>query len=362
VVNSHPGRENVIIGGHFRLRELKKLGVETVDCAIVNLDEKSEKELNIRLNSNLGEWDLESLADNFAADELKDWGLELDLDARAKDDILEMEEAKVPALDDRVRTKPGDLWSLGDHRLLCGDARSEDDVLKLLAGEKASMVFTDPPYNVNFASTVGDRRGIENDNLNDEDFNQLLEKSFRNMKLSLRDDQCHVYVCCNYRCYSTFEKHFLANFSNLASCIVWQKDTPGLGWGYRPQHEFIIFGGDFQSYRFKNRDQSDLWQFPSTSSFSFRYSDNEGSTILPHPTMKPIALVSKAIMNSSRKNDLVLDLFGGSGSTLLASQQTGRRCVSLEIDPKFCDLTIRRWQNYAKKEAVRDDGMKFNDL
>lgn len=233
---------------------------------------------------------------------------------------------------------------------MCGDSTNANDIQLLLNGTKANMVFTDPPYNINFYSSTDRNKKILNDNISKEDFDRLIASSFKNLRKSLAHENCHVYICCNYKCYSVFEKHFKDNFSNLNTCIVWNKDTIGLGQAYRNKHEFIIFGGNFKNCSFKDKTQSNVWEFPSASSFSFRKTDNEGNNDnLMHPTMKPIALVSKAILNSSREDDIILDTFGGSGSTLIACEETNRICYMMELDPKYCDVIVERYNNYIDK-------------
>ncbi|GHU27576.1 adenine methyltransferase [Bacilli bacterium] len=318
----------------------------------------------MRLNANVGEWDFNLLDSNFRIDDLKSWGLDVDFSTLLDDSNFKTEEDELPVLEEDTKTKPGDVWLLDDHRLMCGDSTDGGSVTLLMNGKKADMIFTDPPYNIHITNTRGKRKGISNDNISDADFSTLLEKSFANLKSSVKDGECHVYICCNYRCYSLFEKYFLDNFTTLNNCLVWVKDAPGMGFAYRSQHEFIIFGGNFiNGCKFKDRTQTNVWEFPSSASFEFRNSDNFGFNNMPHPAMKPIALVAKALGNSSKKNDLVLDLFGGSGSTLIACEQTNRKCYMMELDPKFCDIIIRRWQNYTGREAIREnDSTKFNEL
>lgn len=367
----------LIIAGHGRLLAGKQVGFKKVPCIILKgLTEAEKIEFQIFDNRSAekSEWDFEKLQSQidklmelggnieFTGWNIKELEEAINLDNDIEDNKYNQEEIeKVPEVNEiNIKSKVGDLFFLGNHRLLCGDCTIEKNIELLTDKVKVDMVFTDPPYNVNFKSTKGGV-GIINDNIVDRAFDNLLKNSFKNIKKVVKEG-AHIYVCCNYKCYSTFEKHFLHTFKTLNNCIVWKKDTIGLGTAYRNKHEFILFGGDFESCIFDSKNESNVWEFPSAASFSFKNSDNNGNPTLPHPTMKPVAMVSKAIKNSSLKYNVVLDIFGGSGSTLIACEQTNRVCYIMELDPKYCDLIIKRWQDITQNKAKRSDGKLFDQL
>ena len=226
--------------------------------------------------------------------------------------------------------QPGQIWQLDNHRLMCGDSTIKEDVEKLMNGNKADMVFTDPPYGVEYVSRVDKNRRkpwgeIKNDNLKDESFRNFLHDSLSYIK-------CPKYVCCNWQ--SSF--NFILALKKPNGLIVWDKCSIGLGKGYRNQHEFILFYG-----KLDHDSESNVWTIK-------RDSINEYN----HPTQKPIQVPARAIKNSSSINDNVLDLFGGSGSTLIACEQTNRACYMMELDPHYCDVIIKRWEEFTSQKAV----------
>jgi DNA modification methylase len=236
------------------------------------------------------------------------------------------------------------------------------------------MIFTDPPYNVNFSSTTPSRKKIVNDNLPPADFRALLSNSFCQMKRAALPS-AFWYICCNWASYHQFYYAISAALRKIHTIIVWVKDSPGLGQAYRNQHEFIVTGGDTEalaytdehegiffasdnpSIRFTIRTESNVWCYPAPNSFAMRKTDNAGRQALPHPTMKPVALIARAIHNSSRLGDRVLDLFLGSGSTLIACEQTGRICFGTELDPVYCDVIVTRYCEFTGRRAVVRNGI-----
>jgi DNA modification methylase len=235
------------------------------------------------------------------------------------------------------------------------------------------MIFTDPPYNVNFSSTTPSRKKILNDNLPTADFLSLLRRSFAQMKRAA-SPTAFYYVCCNWASYHHFYEELSAALRRIHALIVWVKDSPGLGQAYRNQHEFIVTGGnneairyteehegiffasDNPSIRFTIRTESNVWRYPAPNSFTMRKTDNAGRSSLPHPTMKPVALIARAIQNSSRLGERVLDLFLGSGSTLIACEQTGRTCYGTELDPVYCDVIVTRYCEFTGRRTVIRNG------
>lgn len=356
-------KNGVIIVGHGRYEALKLLNWSNEEILkhVKVLDISEEKANAYRLADNKlneSEWDM-----GLVIEELKGLSDEMiDLTGFEKDLIIEPEEKDddVPETPEEPKSKLGDLYELGRHRVLCGDSTKIEDVERLMDGKKADMVFTDPPYNVDFKSRTKNnneysRQGIMNDKISDDDFDLLINGSFKMLK-NFSKEGSHQYICCNHRCYSVFESFFYTYFNKISTCIVWVKDTFGLGTAYRNKHEFIIFGGNADAYKFDSKNETNVWEFPSASSFSFRKTDNADKSIVMHPTMKPIALISKALGNSSKAGDFILDLFLGSGSTLIASEKTGRICYGMELDPKYVDVIVQRYVDYTGNKNIKLNG------
>ena len=396
IVNEHPDRYNIIIGGHFRVRELLKLKVEEVECVIVNLDLEAEKELNIRLNSNTGDWDFDLLLANFNTDELESWGFngdELDkLSFKTEEDkVDEMvdDSDNIPEETEESKVNLGDLFYLGEHRLLCGDSTNEDQVELLMNNKKADLVITDPPYNVAYDKNKQFDK-ILNDEMNKEEFYNFLYKVFKNYNNIVLKDGGAIYIFHSDSERINFTKAFIDTDFYFSQILIWVKNHFVLGrQDYQNKHEPILYGWKkgTSHYFIENRtngnvfeDEVDLRKLKkeellrmleailkidsdknTTTPTTIIYCDKPNKNEL-HPTMKPIKLLGKLIINSSKKNELVIDLFGGSGSTLIASHQLERVCYTMELDPHYCDVIIKRWQNLTNEEAIRSDGVKYNDL
>ena len=328
IINKNKDRENIVIGGHQRLKIAKDLKIEKIPCVELDLTIDQEKELNVRLNKNTGEWDWDALGNYFDVESLIDWGF--------TNEELQFETPDVVGLTDEddipkkvtPRTKLGDIWILGNHKLLCGDATIKEDVEQLLNGKKADMVFTDPPYNVGFNGRSGKFNVIKNDNLKENEFNNFINSFLSILKiLKIKT----YYICCNWAFYGVLQLKLKPK-----TCIVWAKNVFGLGKGYRHQHEFILFNGHIKK---EITNESDLWSIAKDSKYK-------------HPTQKPVELAKRAIKNSSNVGNMVLDFFGGSGSTLIASEVTARKCYMMELDPKYCDVIVQRWEDYTGKKAI----------
>ena len=311
-------QDGTIIGGHQRLRVMQELTRENVPCIILDLSKEQEKELNIRLNKSGGEWDMDLLC-NFEVDELKDWGFkDIELGFNI-DKIVEgnIEDDHIPEVKE-TRVKLGDIWELGKHRLMCGDSTKESDVEKLMNGQKADMVFTDPPYG------LGGYGGRKNMDLKNDDGSYELIKSFYN--LPIYDKVKEVYIWGNHiNLFKHIEKQ-------PKDTIVWKKNNFGLGKGYRGQYELCFYYGHF------NGSDSDVWEVKRDTNYL-------------HPTQKPIDLILRAIKNSDPKT--VLDLFLGSGSTLIGCEKTNRICYGMELDTKYCDVIIERWEQFTGQKAKK---------
>jgi DNA modification methylase len=335
-------KDNTVIGGHQRLKICKELKHIEIDCVVLDLSKEEERELNIRLNKNTGDFDMDILANEFDIDELVDWGFKhIDLDINI-DKIVEgnTEDDHIPEVKES-RVKLGDVWQLGNHRLMCGDSTKESDVNKLMNGEKADMVFTDPPYNVDYDGGSKKREKIKNDKLND--FSQFLNSCFSNMHLFMKDGSC-IYITHSEVERLVFTETFKISGFQLSSIIIWVKNnsTFSMNKDYKWKHEPIIYGWKKGSHKFYGDNTQDtVWLY------------NRPNKSKLHPTTKPVELINKAIKNSSKKKEIVLDIFLGSGSTLIACEKTNRVCYGMELDTKYCDVIIERWEQFTGQKATK---------
>lgn len=329
-----------IVGGHQRLKVLASMGRTEVECVVVELDEEKEKALNVALNKISGDWDKEKLAVLMTDLDAADFDVSLtgfdaaEIDDLFKDTLRDGVEDDDFDVDEELQNPPitmqGDIWLLGRHRLVCGDSTKKETFDKLMEDKKANLVVTDPPYNVDYEGSAGK---IKNDNMNNDTFYQFLLDAFKNTEDALaKDGSIYVFHAdtegLNFR--RAFEE---AGFYLSGTCI-WKKQSLVLARSpYQWKHEPILFGWNKKGKHrwYSDRKQSTIWEFDKPK----RNAD--------HPTMKPIALIAYPIMNSSLTNSIVLDPFGGSGSTLIASEQTDRICYMIELDEKFCDVIAKRY-------------------
>lgn len=362
------GADGIVIAGHARLLAARKLRMTEVPVIVLDhLTETQRRALVLadnRLALNAG-WDDEMLRVELAALEEDDFNLELVgfTDDELKDLLAEPEAQPAAGLtdDDATPETPdvaitvlGDVWLLGDHRLVCGDSTQIETVEKVLAGGLADMVFTDPPYNVNYGVAMKDRlrgkkRKIANDNLGD-GFEQFLHDACLNI---LAVTKGAIYICMSSSELHTLQKAFRENGGHWSTFVVWAKNTFTIGRSdYQRQYEPILYGWKegTDHYWCGARDQGDVWFVKKPVSNDL------------HPTMKPVELVERAIRNSSKGRDTVLDPFGGSGSTMIACEKSGRQARLVELEPKYCDVIVRRWQEFTGKEAKLDDGRSFSDV
>jgi DNA modification methylase len=333
-------QDGTIIAGHQRIRILQALGrgEEEIDVRVPDrqLSEKELQEYNIRSNKNIGEWDFDALANNFEVGDLLEWGFdehELKIEATTEDEAPEA--STEPAV-----SKLGEIYKLGNHRLICGDATKIEDVIKLMDEKKGRMVFTDPPYNVDYTRGMsGDnfkskRLGILNDKMSSEKFYKFLYDAMGNL-ISVVDGA--FYVCMSSSELHNLWRAFTEAGGHWQTYIIWVKDTFTLSRSdYQHQFEPIMYGWTRHSW-YGGRKQGDVWRFdrPKISK--------------EHPTMKPIALCGRAITNRSNREDIIVDTFAGSGSTLIACEQLGRSCYSMELDPAYCDVIRKRYANLIGK-------------
>ncbi len=358
--------ERGVIAGHGRLAAARKLGLKEVPVIELSYLTDTQKKAYIladnRLAMNAG-WDDELL--KLELTELKDADFDLDLMGFTSDELDRLingdagggltDDDAVPETPKEPVSRPGDLWILGNHRLLCGDSTMLSDVEKLMGNELADMAFTDPPYNVDYGNNAKDKmrgkdRRILNDALGD-GFYQFLYDACVNL-LMVTKGGCYVAMSSSEL--HTLQKAWLDAGGKWSTFIIWSKNTFTLGRAdYQRQYEPILYGWKQGADHFwcGDRDQSDIWNY------------NKPRVNDLHPTMKPVELVERAIKNSSKSRDIVLDLFGGSGTTLIACEKTGRQARLMELDPKFVDVIVKRWEEYTGLQAVRsEDGVKFAEL
>ena len=340
-----------IIGGHQRLNVAIELGYTEVPCAVVDVDKTREKALNIALNKITGEWDEQMLADLLT--DLKEADYDLDYtgfeapeveqlfsniyDKKVKEDDFDVDkELQQPCF-----SHLGDLWYLGKHRVICGDSTGEEIYTRLMDGQLANLVLTDPPYNVDVEETAGK---IMNDNMGDQEFYNFLLSAYRCMHANLADDGS-IYVWHADTEGINFRTAFKDAGFYLSGCCIWVKNALVLGRSpYQWRHEPCLFGwkqkGKHQWYG--DRKQTTVWEYDKPRSSK------------DHPTMKPVQLMSYPIKNSTMTNGIVLDPFLGSGSTLIACCETDRICRGIELDPKFVDCIVKRYIEWA--------GGKYDDV
>ena len=335
-----------VVGGHFRLRELTKMGYKEVECVIVDLSEDDEKELNIRLNANIGSWDWDRLANEWDAVKLTDWGLDIpdfktDEDLEAEEDDFDTTPPEIPI------TVLGDLYEIGEHRLLCGDSTQTDSFEKLMDGELADMVVTDPPYNVAYEGKTKEALTIENDSMGNDDFYKFLYDFYSALTTVVKKGSS-IYVWHASSEIINFGKAMVDAGWLLKQQLIWVKNTMVMGrQDYQWKHEPCLYGwlpGDSHKW-YSDRKQ--------TTVINFDKPNRNGE----HPTMKPIGLFGYQIENSSKIGDIIIDAFGGSGTTMVACQQLKRRARVIEYDPKYCDVIVKRMLKLDDSLTVKRNGI-----
>ena len=377
---------DVILAGHGRLAAEKLLGHESVPTIkVVGLTEAQKRLFAIadnKLTENAG-WDREVLAREFAelSDLLKQEGLELTLtgfDPAEIDSVLNDFACDLPAVEDappKLQTKavsqPGDLWLLGPHRLMCGDARSAADVERLMAGAKARMAFVDGPYNLRIASFQGRGRTKHREFLvasgeqTREEFVTFLMETSANIAAACMNGAI-VFACMDWRHMGEMLEAGEAVFTELKNLLIWNKGSPGQGTFYRSQHELIFAwkvgdGDHINAFGLgaHGRMRANVWTYPGNNTFkSGRQQD-----LALHPTVKPVALVADALRDCSMKGDIVVDLVMGSGTTIMAAEKVGRRAYGMELDPIYVDVAVRRWKALTRTEVtLSGDGRTFEEM
>jgi DNA modification methylase len=355
--------DNVVIGGHQRLLAARRLGWKTAPVIFLDLSPEQSRLLNLALNKISGEWDQELLArmlaglrpvedidlslSGFTEEELGKLLKSLDLrEKKERVETFDLDAALEAAQAAHVAQR-GDLWRLGDHRLRCGDATDVGDVSRLLGDTRASMAFTDPPYNVSLGDHGGRQRGsrrrrIANDALAPEAWEAFV-RAWTQSLLNYVDGA--LYICMSTKEWPLVSRVLEELGAHWSDTIIWAKDRFVLGRAdYQRQYEPIWYGWreGVSHHWCGDRDQGDVWNIP-------RPGDSE-----LHPTMKPLELVEKAIGNSSQPGDTVLDLFLGSGTTLIAAERTGRVCHAMELEPAYVDVAVRRWEAFSGERAKKE--------
>jgi site-specific DNA-methyltransferase (adenine-specific) len=335
----------VVLGGNMRLKACKEAGYKVVPIIKASdLTDDQQREFIIKDNVGYGEWDWDDLTNNWEALKLEEWGLDIPdfkVEPEATEDDYEIpEEVKTDIV-------PGDLFEIGPHRLLCGDSTDADAVARLMNGEKADMCHTDPPYNINYEGGSKKREKIANDKL--DDFPKFLYDVYTTISTALKKGGA-IYIW-----HASSETHnFIQQFLNAGflfkSYIVWNKNNSTFGRSdYHWKHEPCIYGWlDGASHKwYGDRKQTTIWDIDRPTR-----SDE-------HPTMKPIALCSKPIINSSKKEDIILDVFLGSGSTMAAAHQLGRKCYGMELDPKYCQVIVDRMRKLDPTLEIKRNGKLY---
>lgn len=361
------GADGVLVAGHGRLAAARKLGLPTVPVVVLDHLTPTQRRALVLADNRLAElatWDDALLRIELEA--LQDDGFDLDLTGFDADALAELLADEEPQIDGRTEddaapdvpeepvSRPGDVWRLGPHRLVCGDATTAEAYARLFPnGERADMVFTDPPYNVNYANSAKDKlRGKHRPILNDALGAGFYDFLFDALALIMAHTQGAIYVAMSSSELDTLQAAFRAAGGHWSTFIIWAKNTFTLGRSdYQRQYEPILYGWPEGATRHwcGDRDQGDVWAIKKPAKNDL------------HPTMKPVDLVERAIRNSSRPGDVVLDPFGGSGTTLIAAEKAGRVARLIELDPKYADVIVRRWQDWTGQQATREaDGLAFD--
>jgi DNA modification methylase len=355
--------EGIIIAGHARLLAARKLGLDWVPVHVAR--ELTPEQVRLyRLMDNRShqetDWDYEALGTELF--DLQKLNLDLNMTGFDEDELAELLAVENPGLTDpdscpeppaQPVSVPGDMWVLGEHRVLCGDCTNDVEVKRLMNGVAADMVFTDPPYNVAYEGYTKDRLKIEGDRMSDAEFRAFLEGAFSVLRTIIKPE-ASVYVSHASSVQRDFQTALETAGFEVRSQIIWAKNT--FAWGharYKFQHEPIFYchvAGQSDPW-YGDKSQSTLWQ------------EKKPAANRLHPTMKPVELIERALVNSSKRGDIVADLFGGSGSTLIACEKLGRAARLMEIDPKYVDVIVQRYRDFTGKQAtLHGDGRCFDDI
>jgi site-specific DNA-methyltransferase (adenine-specific) len=344
--------DNIVLGGNMRLKACKEAGLKEVYIVKAdNLTEEQKQEFIVKDNVGFGEWDWDSLANEWDVEKLEEWGLDLPVDLSVTEIEAEEDDFDVPEGGIETDIVLGDLFEIGEHRLLCGDSTDSDSVAKLMNGEKADMVFTDPPYGVSASggrSQTVERDNITkivNDNLRGNELKQFISDAISIIPIK---ESGSFYICYDQKTQVEFISAIKENNWNFKRTLIWNKNVFGLSGkkGYRPKYELIAFGCIGEEYNwFGDNAQADVIDVA-------RPKEREGN----HPTPKPIELIAITLKNSSEIGNLIMDSFIGSGSTMVASHQLKRKCYGMELDPKYCQVIIDRMKKLDPSLVIKRNG------
>lgn len=354
--------DNGIVAGHGRVLAAQRLGMDSLPVVEAGHLTDAQKRAYVIADNRLAldaGWDDEMLRIEFS--DLDESGFDLELTGFTLDEIAALEpevveegltdEDNVPEAPEDPVSVEGDVWVLGNHRLMCGDSTGVDAFGRLVGPTKADMIFTDPPYGMSYGGGRGEKNHgeIKGDSLQGDSLIGLVRDALAS-SITCTKEGAPLYACFTWRTYSEFEAAIESLGRDIKACIVWDKKSVGLGNShYRPQHEFIFYcGGQWHG----DKSQADVWHMSRGATGEY-----------VHPTQKPVELVEKAMNNSSKSGDMVVDCFGGSGSTLIACEKTGRHARLMELDPKYVDVIIKRWQDFTGKQAIHEEtGKSFEEI
>lgn len=373
IINMAPGREFFLIGGHQRLQVLKKLGFTEVPCAIVNIDsEEQEQKLLLRLSRNTGSWDWGKLKE-FDLDKLMAVGFDNEEMSDMWDDVSTFDDNFKPERPGRpprtTTVKAGDLYQLGDHRLMCGDSTSQEDVKKLMGEDKANMCYSDPPYNIGLdynkgVTTNGKYQGEYKDKKTDEQYSDLIQSTIENALQSTIENAHFFFYCDEKYIWLTQMIYEKLGIKNKRVCL-WIKNNqnPTPQTAFNKAYEPCVYGTKGTPFLDKTKNLNEVLNREVgvgnqtiediIDIFNIWLIKRDPAEDYIHPTQKPITLHEKPIKRCTAPGHIVLDLFAGSGSTLMACEQMKRRCFTMEKDPIFCQAVIDRWQEFTGKEAIK---------
>jgi DNA modification methylase len=343
-------QDMIILGGNMRYKACKEAGLKEIPIIVTDLTEDQQREFLIKDNTSGGEWDWEVLANEWDTEQLEAWGLDLPIDFNTE--VLEAEEDDFEVPEDGIETDIvlGDLFEIGDHRLLCGDSTQTDTFEKLMDGQLADMVVTDPPYNVAYEGKTKDALTIENDSMGNDDFYKFLYDFYTALTTAVKKGGA-IYVWHASSEIINFGKAMVDAGWLLKQQLIWVKNTMVMGrQDYQWKHEPCLYGwlkGDSHKW-YSDRKQTTVieWDKPQRNG--------------EHPTMKPIGLFSYQIENSSKQGDIVIDAFGGSGTTMVACEQLKRKAYVIEYDPKYCQVIIDRMKKLDPTLEIKRNGIRQN--
>lgn len=363
VVNNAPGRSDVIVGGNQRFEVAKKIGMKEVPVCYVNIQNlEEEKELNIRLNRNQGQWDWDLLISHFESSQLSSFGFsDIEINIFDEKKNLKEEEQDTPPIPITSRAQQKFLYTLGRHRLLCGDCTDWQNIKFLMNGEKARLIFTDPPYSVNYKSSAGNSYGegkygdgkIFNDDKTEEEALEFYKKILTNLYDFSTDDATLYWWFANKMNWIN-RLAWINTGWNMAQIIIWLKEQMifSMGQDYHRCYEPCMFGWKKGNKHYSNKRLANYTDCLFLGKEEFKdlydvwYENRDKTNEYVHPTQKPVKLAHRALRKNSIENDIVIDLFGGSGSTLIACEQMNRVCRLTELDPKYVDVIIQRYCNF----------------